>query len=172
MMLDPHTKFSLKATQDIDASQKEIVLSFIFAGDPSFEELKLCVIPVFVEGTKSKQTFSFLVDTGSSVTVINSHAAEIIGVVLQDIVIGQGVGGRSKNCRAIVKDIGIKQCKEMEGEEVEGKISLGTSRVLVGQLPEKFRDYCILGILGADIIQEICLKIDYPKKYLELSMTV
>jgi hypothetical protein len=171
-MLEPRPRFNLKTTQDTSVHQREIVLSFLFAGDPSFEDLKLCVIPVFVEGTKGKQTFSFLVDTGSSVTVLNSYVAGAIGVELQEAVVGQGVGGSSRNHRVLVRDIGIRQLQEVEGKKVEGMISLGPSRILTGALPNKFSDYSILGILGADIIQDICLRIDYPERYLELSKTI
>lgn len=160
-------------TQDIasaESLQKAIVLPFNLESNLNFEGLKLCVIPVLIEGTRGRQAFDLLVDTGAEVTVLSEYVAKIVGVDLQRGSVGsQGIGGRSQCQRGMVENIEIMQKMELDGQEIEGKISLGRSKVMVGQLSGKFSEYSILGILGAETIQEICLKIDYPKKYLEFS---
>jgi predicted aspartyl protease len=160
-------------TQDITPAEslyKAIVLPFNLERNLNFEGLKLCVVPVLIEGTKGKQAFDLLVDTGAEVTVLSEYVAKIVGVESQrSSVMGQGIGSRSQYQRGMVENIEIMQKMELDGQEIEGKISLGRSKVAIGQLSGKFSEYSILGILGAETIQEICLKIDYPKKYLEFS---
>jgi hypothetical protein len=153
-----------------ESTQKAIVLPFNLERNLNFEGLRLCVIPVLIEGTNGKQSFELLVDTGAETTVLSEDVAHIIGVDLQEgSVRRRGVGGKSPCQRGMVENIEIVQKMEVNGEEIEGKISLGRSKVMVGQLSGKFMEYSILGILGAETIQEICLMIDYPKKYLEFS---
>ncbi|MBW4652036.1 MAG: aspartyl protease family protein [Kaiparowitsia implicata GSE-PSE-MK54-09C] len=161
------------AIQDIASAKllyKAIVLPFNLEKNLNFEGLKLCVVPVLIEGKKGRQAFDLLIDTGAEVTVLSEYVAKIVGVELQrGSVIGQGVGSRSQYQRGMVENIEIMQKMEPDGQEVQGKISLGRSKVAIGKLSEKFSEYSILGILGAETIQELCLKIDYPKKYLEFS---
>jgi gag-polyprotein putative aspartyl protease len=170
-MLEPlNPTIITRDIRTIESFQEAIVLPFNLARNLNFEELKLCVIPVVIEGMKAKQAFDLLVDTGAETTVLSEDLAKIIGVDLQkSFVGGRGVGSKTRFQRGIVENIEIVHRMEIEGKEVEGRICLGRSQVMVGQLLGKFFDYSILGVLGADTIQEICLKIDYPKKYLELS---
>lgn len=173
MLESRNAKLENRDANPVDFLQEEIVLPFYLVNNCNFEELKLCVIPVILEGIKTKQVFDLLVDTGSEITVLNENVANIIGVEMNEGSIGtQGISGKSKLRRGRVKNIEIVQRKEVEGKEVEGRISLGFSNVMVGKLLGKFADYSILGILGAETIQEICLKIDYPRKYLELSQVL
>lgn len=135
-------------------------LQYKFKGNKTFEELKLCVIPVYIEGEKKRQLFDLLVDTGAQITFLNQFVANIIGIETNGTVRGQGIGGASDNKQGIVK-IEI-------GSAAGGSIPLGDCRVAIGRLPEQCSKYNIVGLLGAEAVQEICLKIDYPSKYLEL----
>jgi hypothetical protein len=144
----------LKTTKTYQALQYKL------KGNRTFEELKLCTIPVCIQGERNKQTFDLLVDTGAQITVLSQLVANIIGVETNSLIKSQGIGGASEHRQGIVK-IEI-------GRGTGGSISLGDCRVAIGQLSTKFSEYQILGILGAEAVQEICLKIDYPAKYLEL----
>jgi hypothetical protein len=53
-----------------------------------------------------------------------------------------------------------------------GSIPLGSLDVLVGVLPSVFGKYNISGLLGADTLQMLGLKIDYPEKLLLISKTI
>lgn len=147
--------------EDLLKDTKEYpILQYKFKGNRTFEELKLCVIPVCIEGEKGKQIFDLLIDTGAQITVLTQFVANIIGIEAKGSIKGQGVGGTSENKQGIVK-IEI-------GKGTGESISLGDCRVAIGRLPEKCSEYKIAGLLGAETVQEICLKIDYPSKYLEL----
>lgn len=145
---------SLKTTKE------HPILQYKFKGNKTFEELKFCVIPVCIEGENNKQIFDLLIDTGAQITFLKPFVANIIGIETKGSIKGQGVGGTSDNKQGIVK-IEI-------GKGAGESIFLGDCRVAIGQLPGKFSEYGIAGLLGAETFQEICLKIDYPSKYLEL----
>lgn len=151
----------LPKTSDILTSsiqESELKVVYDLSVTRTFNELKLCVIPIAIEGEISKQIFDLLIDTGAEVTVLTREAAQIIGLSITGSLKAEGAGGTSRYTQGIVKNIEIGQ-----------QLSLGASRVAVGQLPNKFINYNILGILGAETIQEICLKVNYQRKYLEFS---
>jgi len=134
---------------------------------------KLCVIQVTIEGTKNKQTFDLLVDSGAETTFLTTAMAKIVGVHSQEKLNLSGATGSSNATTGIVRNIEIIQKIEVQGEEIEQKISLGSSKIgIIDRLPPRFSEYSIIGILGVETIQELCLKIDYPEKYLELSKKV
>lgn len=45
--------------------------------DQTFNELKLCVIPVFLEGNRNKQIFDLLVDTGAETTLLRNEIVNL-----------------------------------------------------------------------------------------------
>lgn len=148
-------------TTDVKAVKQQHLLQYNLRGIETFEEMKLCVIPVNIEGDKDKKIFDLLIDTGAEITFLIQPIADLIGIEIQGSIKGQGTGGKSKLQQGIVKNLEI-------GNETEEKISLGACRVAIGKLPNKFLEYSIVGLLGAEAIQQLCLKIDYPYKYLEL----
>jgi hypothetical protein len=145
----------------LKTTKEHPILQYKFKGNKTFEELKLCVIPICIEGEKKKQIFDLLIDTGAMMTCLKPFVANIIGIETKGSIKAQGVGGKSDNKKGTVK-IEI-------GQGAGESIFLGDCTVaIISQLPEKFSEYNIAGLLGAEAFQEICLKIDYPSKYLEL----
>ncbi|MDJ0517098.1 MAG: retropepsin-like aspartic protease [Trichodesmium sp. MO_231.B1] len=132
-----------------------------FLGDATFDKLKLWVIPVDIEDEKKKPTFNFLLDTGAERTVITPKVKEIWGLqeVTEKSVRGEGTTGSSQYSTAIAS---LKI----------GSIPLIEIKVLVGSLPGAFGKYKIFGILGADILQFLCLKINYPEGILEIERLI
>ena len=132
--------------------------------NPSFNELGLILLPVMIEGSSEKKIFDLLLDTGAEISLLSYDIAEIIDVPMVGVRKVNGVGyggvgvGKVFARRGIVRNIQI------------GGISLGYTEVILGELPTKFHRYNILGILGAKALQNVCLKIDYPKKVLEISV--
>jgi Aspartyl protease len=134
-----------------------IVVQKRFVGDINLDRLKLWVIPVAIEGEQRKVTVNLLLDTGAQRTVIVPALEKILGIAMEtEPLQGIGVGGKSQYLTGAVK------------LEI-GSISLGDLNILVGILPNLFSKYQIAGILGADILQLLSLKIDYPEKLLEIS---
>jgi len=159
-----------KTLDSIKTDDEVMRLPFIFTGDKTFEELKLCVIQVTIEGTKIKQSFALLVDTGADTTYLISAIANLVGVDSVKTLKVNGATGSSIQKQGTVKNIEIIQRIEVQGEEIEGKISCGASRVVIlEKLPSSYSKYSIVGLLGAETIQGLCLQLDYPKRYLELS---
>jgi len=128
-----------------------------FVGDATFDKLKLWVIPVGIQGQKRKLNFNLLLDTGAQRTVIIPKVKEILGLqeVTEEPLRGEGTTGSSKYSTAIAN------------LEI-GSINLLEVKVLVGSLPGAYSKYQILGILGADVLQSLSLKIDYPEGILEI----
>lgn len=128
-----------------------------FVGDATFDKLKLWVIPVGIEGEKKKLTSRLLLDTGAQRTVIIPKLKEILGLqeVTEKPVRGEGATGTSQYSTAIAS------------LEI-GSINFLEVKVLVGSLPDVYSKYQIVGILGADVLQSLSLKIDYPKGILEI----
>ena len=127
-----------------------------FVGDATFDKLKLWVIPVTTKFEERSHIFNLLVDTGAQRTVIDTTVSKIIGLkVDSESVEGIGVTGKERYFSAKVN------------LEI-GSISFLDQNVLVGSLPGICSRYEISGILGADVLQSLYLKIDYPKKLLEI----
>ncbi len=127
-----------------------------FVGDATFDKLKLWVIPVTTKFEERSHIFNLLVDTGAQRTVIDTTVSKIIGLkVDSESVEGIGVTGKERYFSAKVN------------LEI-GSISFLDQNVLVGSLPGICSRYEISGILGADVLQLLYLKIDYPKKLLEI----
>jgi len=134
-----------------------IIVQKKFIGDITLDKLKLWVIPVAIEGEQKKLTFNLLLDTGAQRTVIVPAVQKMLGIEMGlEPVQGIGVGGKSPY---LTGEVNLEI----------GSISLGDLNVLVGPLPTLFSKYQIAGILGADILQLLSLKIDYPEKLLEIS---
>lgn len=125
-----------------------------FVGDATFDRLKLWVIPVTTKFEERSHTFNFLVDTGSQRTVIDTVVSKIIDLkVGRESVEGVGVTGKERYFSA-------KLNLEI------GPISFLDQNVLVAiSLPGIYSRYQIDGILGADVLQSLYLKIDYPKSF-------
>ncbi len=137
-----------------------IVVQHRFAGDPTFNKLKLWVIPVSIQGEQRRVTFNLLLDTGAQRTVVVPVVPRIVGIQTEPKPVqGTGIGGNSQYLTGVVT------------LEI-GSISLGDLNVLVGSLPGVFSRYQIAGILGADILQLLSLRIDYPEQLLEISRTI
>lgn len=127
---------------------------------PTFNDLGLIVIPVLIEGELRQHWINLLLDTGAQKTVLRQAAHRLIGVKLE----GKSAHvnttpSKTKANVGTVKDIRI------------GAISLGISEVLVddlGAVGEKLEKHNVAGILGANSLRELCLKIDYPKIILEI----
>jgi hypothetical protein len=128
-----------------------------FVGDATFDKLKLWVIPVTIKGEERKRDFNLLLDTGSQRTIIIPKVKENLDLleVNQESVQGVGVTGNSQYSTVIVN------------LEI-GSIPLVDVKILVGSLPVVFSRYQIVGILGADVLQFLSLKIDYREKLLEI----
>jgi predicted aspartyl protease len=128
-----------------------------FVGDATFDKLKLWVIPVTIKGEERKRDFNLLLDTGAQRTVIIPKVKENLDLleVNQESVQGVGVTGNSQYSTVIVN------------LEI-GSINLLDVNILVGSLPGVFSRYQIVGILGADVLQFLSLKIDYLDKLLEI----
>lgn len=128
-----------------------------FVGDATFDKLKLWVIPVTIKFEERSHTFNLLVDTGAQRTLIDTVVSKIIGLeVGLKPVKGIGLTGKDRYLSAKVN------------LEI-GSISFLDQNVLVGSsLPGIYNRYEISGILGADVLQLLYLKIDYPKKLLEI----
>lgn len=137
------------------------ILKYDLAKDGNFEKLKYCVIPVFIEGQKNKQMFDLLVDTGATHTVLAPEIAEIIGIDESKYFKGTQVDGSSRYKKGEVNLI--------IGRNNGKSLSWKTTTVFVGKIEIKFIKCNILGLLGANTMQDICLKIDYKEKYLEFS---
>ncbi|HAZ49180.1 MAG TPA: peptidase A2 [Cyanobacteria bacterium UBA11369] len=130
-----------------------------FVGDATFDKLKLWLIPVTIKTEQRKDTFNLLLDTGAQRTVIIPAVKEIMGLeVAPESVQGIGVTGKSQYFTATVN------------LEI-GTIQLLAQNVLVGSLPGVFSKYQIAGILGADLLQLLFLKMDYPERLLEIERT-
>ncbi|WP_293337230.1 retropepsin-like aspartic protease [Microcoleus sp. CAWBG58] len=127
-----------------------------FIGDPTFDKLKLWVIPVTINAKERNHTFNLLLDTGAQQTVIIPAVKKIMGLeVDSESVKASGVTGKAEYSTATVNlEIGAIQFLNLN--------------ILVGSLPGMFSKYQIAGILGADVLQLIVLKIDYPKKHLKI----
>lgn len=131
-----------------------------FVGDPTFDKIKLWVIPVTINVKERKDTFNLLLDTGAQRTVIIPAVKQIMGLeVVPEPVKGSGVTGNSKYFTTTV-DLEI------------GAISWLDINVLVGSLPGACSRYQIAGILGADVLQLLFLKIDYPEGQLEIERAI
>ncbi|MGB5636091.1 MAG: hypothetical protein WBM86_25380, partial [Waterburya sp.] len=63
---------------NVEDVQQQLELQYNFRGIETFEELKLCVIPVYIEGDKNKQIFDLLVDTGAEITFLTQPIASIV----------------------------------------------------------------------------------------------
>mgnify|MGYP001791275903 CR=1 FL=1 len=131
--------------------------------NPLFNQLGLIVLPLSIQISNVIKFYEFLLDTGSSQTVLSSTVSTEMGL---NIDIGNPVktsrlGGEStkKGYRGIVDNIQI------------GEISLGSSEIIVmSNFPMMFSRHYADGILGSNVLQNVCLKIDYPKKILEMSV--
>jgi predicted aspartyl protease len=134
-----------------------ILVNKRFVGDATFDKLKLWVIPVTIQGEERKRDFNLLLDTGAQRTVIIPKVKENLDLleVNQESVQGVGVTGNSQYSTVIVN------------LEI-GSINLLDVNILVGSLPGVFSRYQIVGILGADVLQFLSLKIDYLDKLLEI----
>lgn len=128
-----------------------------FVGDATFDKLKLWVIPVTIKGEERNCTFNLLLDTGSERTIITPSVNKYLDLLElpEESVRGGGVTGKAQYSTVTV-DLDI------------GSIPLADIKVLVGSLPSVFNRYQIVGILGADLLQLLSLKIDYPEKLLEI----
>lgn len=128
-----------------------------FVGDLTFDKLKLWVIPVTIKGEEIKRDFNLLLDTGAERTVILPKVKENLDLieVSEKSVQGTGVTGNSQYSTVTVN------------LEI-GSIPLVDINILVGSLPGLFSRYQIVGILGADVLQLLSLKIDYLEKLLEI----
>ncbi len=131
-----------------------------FVGDETFDKLKLWVIPVTIKVEERAHTFSLLLDTGAQRTVIIPAAKEILDIeVSQQSVKGIGVTGDYRYSTGKVN------------LEI-GSIPLLDVNVLVGSLPGLYSKYQIFGILGADVLQLLSIKINYPEKLLKLERPI
>jgi predicted aspartyl protease len=132
-----------------------------FVGDPTFDKLKLWVIPVTIKGEERKRDFNLLLDTGAQRTVIIPKVKENLDLleVNQESVQGIGVTGSSQYSTVMVN------------LEI-GSINLVDVNILVGSLPGVLSRYQIVGILGADVLQLLSLKIDYLEKLLEIERPI
>jgi len=138
-----------------------IVVKKKFAGNATFDKLKLWAIPVTLKSEEREREFNLLLDTGSERTIITPKVKENLRLleVSQQSVRGIGITGSSQYPTVTVN------------LEI-GSISLVDINVLVGSLQAKFSRYQIAGILGADVLQLLSLKIDYPKKRLKIERSL
>lgn len=106
----------------------------------------------------------FLLDTGASVTVIDSAYADRIGLVTQGELAGTGAGARG---RFTFSNVGLLR---VDGEGEQG-VAIEKQQVVVASLnpflaPVFWRETA--GVLGYDFISRFVMTIDYEKQTLRL----
>ena len=127
-----------------------------FPGKLIFQERSLWVIPVRFRMNSISMTYNMLLDTGSEITILNPDDAELIEINDPEILQGSGVGGQTSFVPGKVDELCI------------GDITFGQSTIHIGKLIPQFRQYDISGILGANILNQMIITLDYPEKRLEI----
>lgn len=134
-----------------------IVVEHIFQGDRNLENLFLWIIPVTVHFNDIRRTVNVLLDTGAQRTVFSPDLSEFLSLPKhQPSIQGSGVTGSSEYSPAKLDRLEI------------GSIVFGDTEVLIGSLPKIFSPYYIDGILGGDILKELRVIIDYPRRTLTI----
>ena len=165
-----NTEISVQEKKQTKVVEESINILNYLSENRNFEELNLCVIPVYLEGENNSQYFDMLVDTGAEYTMVTPYIAKIIGIQSNgDSIKGRGVVGKAQYKKGIIKNIEIRQI--ISEQEELNRISLKSSVAAIGKLSGKFNEYNIQGILGAEALQKICLTIDYCQKYIQFSQT-
>jgi hypothetical protein len=134
-----------------------IVVEHIFQGNRNLEDLFLWIIPVTVQFNDIRRTVNVLLDTGAQKTVFSPDLSEWLDLPKNQSSI-QGSGATGSSSYGIAK---------LDGLEI-GSILFGDTEILIGSLPKPFSKYYIDGILGGDILKELRVLIDYPRKTLKI----
>lgn len=132
-----------------------------FVGDATLDSINLWVIPIAVKFEERRHYFDFLLDTGAQRTVLTPWVKQImkLEVSIDGSTLAVSATGHSRYAETTIS------------LEI-GAINIIDTDVLVGSLPELFRDYEIAGILGADVLKLLFLKINYLEKLLEIERPV
>ncbi|WP_414514254.1 retropepsin-like aspartic protease [Nostoc sp. PCC 9305] len=134
-------------------------VKYDLATDPTFNAIKLCVIPVRIQGKQTRQIVDLLIDTAAEITVINENFAKLLGVNNLKNVKCHGANGSSDVRQGEVDNIIIGSS--------DNSLSLGPSKVAIINMGDLYGKYNIVGLLGASAIQDIHLNVNYPQKYVE-----
>ena len=123
--------------------------------DETFKKLSLWVIPVEIKGVNKILTYNLLLDTGAERTVLDPKVKEEVGIELK-----QG----SKRSGGLIY--------QMADVDIEiASIPLGNFEVLIGRLRMGIDRYNIDGLLGADVLKNLKVELNYPERLLEISKT-
>ncbi len=125
----------------------------VFTRNENFRQLNLWVIPVAITGGQRTITFDLLLDTGAQRTVLSFDVKDLVGGVEEtgDTVRGSGMSNSSQYPIGRVRNLEI------------GLIALGSLDILLGSLPNPFKRKDIDGVLGADVLCQLHLNMDYPE---------
>lgn len=138
-----------------------IVLRHEFEGDDNFNNLSLWIIPVTLINHQKRFNCNFLLDTGAQRTLIIPYVQEVLNISeTNQFQRGIGVSGTSNY-----------KIGEIDNLEI-GSITLGSLQILIGELPQFFSKYKILGLLGADILKTLYITLDYPRQLLVIEKTI
>jgi hypothetical protein len=132
-------------------------MTVIFQGDRNLKKLSLWVIPVTVQFNDIQRTVNVLLDTGSEATLFSPDLLEFLDLPRNQLSVrGSGVTGSS-----------FYSVVNLDRLEI-GSVLFGDARIHIGSLPQPFSQYDIDGILGGNILKELTLLIDYPRKTLKI----
>ena len=132
-----------------------------FPGKLVFEERSLWVVPVEFSGEIISVTYNMLLDTGSEITTLHPDDADLIEPKYRDQDTSvTGASGKKSLRPGRVDGLSI------------GEITFTEPTIHIGKLIPQFRKYEISGVLGANILNQMKLSINYPAKRLEMSKRV
>lgn len=111
----------------------------------------LILVPVSITGPKGRGTYQFALDTGASITIVSTQVAESLGLPTAGE--GQpvaGVGGNEVAVPVSVKEWSL------------GKVTLPSSIITRGDLPDSSKSNGMQGLLGSDVLSHFgAITIDY-----------
>lgn len=128
-----------------------------FPGKRIFQERSLWVIPVKFSTNGISIIYNMLLDTGSQITTLDSDDAELITINDPErFTQASGAGGQTSLIPGEVDELCI------------GDITFGQSTIHIGELIPQFRQHNISGVLGANILNQMRITLDYPEQRLEM----
>ncbi|NEZ61690.1 hypothetical protein D0962_02670 [Leptolyngbyaceae cyanobacterium CCMR0082] len=130
--------------------------------DEVFRELNLCVIPISIQVGDALKFYDFLVDTGASQTAVTTSVIEELGIVEGTNVLVSDATTTSRGWRmAQIDRLSI-------GEMFFPRLNI----IYINKFSSPFSKYKIDGCLGADVLKETHLKIDYLMPLLEMAKKI
>jgi len=136
-----------------------VLVQKTFVGDITFENIGLWLVPTTIRNDQEgiQHTYNLLLDTGAERTVITPLVKEYLSLVEVE-----------QNSTTGVMTSGISRYSTVVVNLEIASIPLSDKSILVGSLPGILSTYKIDGLLGADILRQLSLKIDYPESLLTI----